>query len=134
MFNITSRALNDVTTLHLVDPETQNLMYADEKETKPLTIELYGRSSKVYRNWLEVAQRKQNKAGPKAKDKDVETQMQENADFLATMSVKASNFDMGAGPIDTKEAFKKLYADSSLLWIVEQVSAQLNDLAAFMPK
>lgn len=132
-FNITSRALADTTILHLTDPETGLFMYADEAEKQPLTIELYGRSSKQYRNWMAATLRKQD-ADKKKKAKSLEETLDDNADFLATVSVKASNFDMDGVAIDSKEMFKKLYANPSLLWIGEQVSEKLSELGNFIQK
>lgn len=132
-FNIKSRSLADTTVLHLVDPETGMLMYADDKETKPLTIELYGRSSKQYRTWLATTLRKQEQESKmKKKAKSLDEQLDDNADFLATVSVKASNFDIEGVAIDSKEMFKKLYADPSLLWIGEQVTEKLSELSSFL--
>lgn len=132
-FNIFSKQLQDTTTLHLTDPETGLHMYADEAETKPLTIELYGRSSKQYRNWMAATLRKQE-ADKKKKAKSLDETLDDNAEFLATVSIRANNFDMAGVAIDSKEMFKKLYADPSLLWIGEQVSETLGDNAAFLQK
>jgi hypothetical protein len=137
-FNIKNRALFDTTVLHLVDPDTGNDMYADEKETQPLTIELYGRSSKQYRNWLASATRKAEKEKlankGKEKSKTPDESIEDSAEFLAAVSIKATNFDYEGVAIDSKEMFKKLYADPSLMWVGEQVVEKLGDMSAFLPK
>ena len=137
-FNVKSKSLQDTTILHLVDPDTGEKMYDSDDETKPLTIEVYGPASKQYRNWLASAQRKadkekkQNRGEPKLKTPD--EALADTAEFLSTLSIKASNFDMGDGPIASKEAFKELYSDVSLMWIVEQVAEVLGDTSAFLVK
>lgn len=137
-FNISTRALSDSTTLHLVDPETGAFMFADEAETQPLTIELYGRSSKQYRNWLAEASRKQEQEKKKnrgeLKVKSPDEAIKDSAEFLAAVSIKANNFDMDGVAIDSKEAFKKLYSNPSLMWIGEQVVEALGDMANFLQK
>lgn len=132
-FNILGKQLSDTCILHLVDPSTNLLMYADEAETEALTIELYGRSSKQYRNWLQATVRKaeQNK---NKKSKSLDETMADNAEFLAAVSKSAQNFDMDGEPIDSQEAFKKLYSNPKLLWIGEQVTAKLNELESFLQK
>lgn len=135
-FNIKSKALQDSTTLHLVDPATGEFMYADENEKQPLTIELYGRSSKQYRQWMSATLRKNEKEKEanrgKAKAKSLEQTLADNAEFLSIVSIKASNFDLAGKPIDNKEAFIELYSDPSLEWIGEQVSEALGDNGRFL--
>jgi hypothetical protein len=135
-FNIKSKALADTTTLHLVDPATGEFMYADNDEKQPLTIELYGRSSKQYRQWMSATLRKNekekeaNRGKPKAKS--LEQTLADNAEFLSIVSIKATNFDLGGKAIDNKEAFVELYSDPSLEWIGEQVSEALGDNGRFL--
>lgn len=135
-FNIKSKALADTTTLHLVDPATLEPLYADEKQEQPLTIELFGRSSKQYRQWMSATLRKNQKEKEanrgKEKVKSLEQTLADNAEFLAVVSIKAHNFDAGAGPLDNKDAFIALYSDPSLEWIGEQVSEALSENANFM--
>lgn len=140
-FNITSRALADSTVLHLVDPGTGEYMYDNDKdgkpdESKPLTIELYGRSSKQYRQWMSATLRKQQKEKEANKGKEklkaLEDTLADNAEFLAIVTIKVNNFELGTGPIDSKEKFVEMYANPSLDWIGDQVSAALQDNANFL--
>ena len=138
-FNIAAKfSLQDSTTLHLVDPDTGEKLYDSDDETKPFTIDVYGPSSKQYRNWLAAAQRKADKEskqnGGKPKVKSPDEQLADTADFLAQLSIKASNFDTGDGPIATKEAFVELYSNVALMWIVEQVAKVLGEPGAFLQK
>jgi len=136
-FNIkATKALADTTTIQLLDPSDDSPMFADKGETKPLSIELYGRTSKQYKNWLAKTLRKQQKEKEanrgKEKFKSLDEVLADSAEFLATVSIKAINFDMGDGPIDNEEAFKKLYSDESLSWIGDQVSQALSENSNFL--
>lgn len=142
-FNLkATKAFADSTILHLRDPGTDELMYDADKsgnpdESKPLTIELYGRSSKQYRSWMSATLRKHEREkesarGGKVKPKTLEQTLADNAEFLSIVTIAVNNFDIGSGPIDSKEAFVALYSDPSLEWIGDQVSAALSDNGNFL--
>lgn len=131
-FNINSKEVSETTLLHLVDPATDEKMYADEKEKEPLTIELYSKGSKQYRNALAAVKRKGVKRNNKVQS--LETDIEDNAEFLATVSKVAANFDMNGKPIDSYEAFKELYGNPKLFWIRDQVDATIQDTANFLDK
>lgn len=133
-YNILNKSLNDVTTLTLADPATGELMYADENEKKPLTITLYGRSSKEYRKYMAAQVRKQQNESKNPKKKSLEEMTAENAEFLAAVSVSAANFDLAGEKIDNKEAFVKLYSNPQLVWIADQVTEHMSDLGNFVQK
>lgn len=137
-FNILSKKLSDTTTITLRDPSDDSLMFADTEETQPLTIELYGRSSKQYRNWMSKTLRKQEAEKQanrgKLKTKPLEETLRENAEFLATVSIRAENFDMNGVAIDSEAMFVQLYSDPSLSWIGDQVSEALSENSNFLGK
>lgn len=134
-FNILSKSLQDTTTLHLVDPETGEEMYDGEDMSKPLTIELFGKSSKQHQKWLSAAMRKSElEQKAKKKTKTAEELLAENAEFFATMTKAINNIDLDGEPLDNKEAFKKLYGNPALLWINEQVAEKLGETASFFSK
>jgi hypothetical protein len=133
-YDILSTELSDTTVLHLDHP-VNGPMFADEAEKEPVTIELYGRSSKQHRQWLALALRKQEaNRNKKEKAKTPDELMEENAEFFAVMTVSINNMSMGGKPIATKEDFKKLYANPKLMWITEQVAEKLGDTEAFLQK
>lgn len=133
-FDILSAQLEDTTVLHVEHPVTGPI-YADEAETQPVTIELYGRSSKVARQWLAVALRKaEANKNKREKSKSLEEHLEENAEYLALMTVSIKNMEMGGEKVDNKEAYKKLYANPKLKWITTQVNSTLGDTEAFLQK
>jgi hypothetical protein len=133
-FDILTIELADTTTLHLEHP-VNGPIYADEAETLPVTIELYGRSSKQHRQWLALALRKQEaNKHKKEKAKSPDEMLEENAEFFATMTVAIKNMNMAGKPIETKEDFKKLYSNPKLMWVTEAVSEKLGSVDSFLQK
>lgn len=132
-FNIFSAGeLQETSVLHVCNPANDEPMYATDDESKPLEIELYGKASKVHRQWLTSAMRKSDADQKSKKKKTADELLLENAKFFATMTKAIRNFDMGTGPLVTKEDFEKLYADPRLLWVNEQVAKHLGDETAFL--
>jgi hypothetical protein len=142
-FNLkATKALADSTTLHLRDPKTDELLYDVDKdgnpdENKPLTIELYGKSSKQHRAWLASVMRKQAREkeaarNSKVKEKTLEQLEEDNAEYLSIVTIAVNNFDLGNGPLKTKEDFVALYSDPTLEWINEQVGTALGDSGNFL--
>ena len=133
-FDILSAQLDDSCILHLEHP-VNGPIYADEAETKPVTIELYGRSSKVHRQWLATALRKQEaNKNKREKSKTPEELLEDNADFFAVMTKAVNNMTMGGKPIATKEDFKALYANPKLMWVTEAVAAELGNTESFLQR
>lgn len=135
-FNIlaTNLQLQDTTTLHLRNPATDEPLYADEAETKPLELVLYGKSSKVHRNWLTQAIRRSEIEQKSKKKKTADELLAENAKFFATMTKEVRNFDLDGRVLDNKDAFEALFSDTRLLWIGEQVAEALGDVEGFLAK
>lgn len=131
-FNISKLAVTDTTTLQLVNPATEVKLYADEAETLPLEIVMYGKSSKQYRAALSALSRKG--LARKGKPQTFETNVEDNVEILVAISKKANNFDLNGAPIDNPEAFRELYSDNSLFWIKDQVQAELENVEAFLQK
>ena len=133
-FDILSAQLDDTTILHLEHPVT-GLMYDGDDDSKPVTIELYGRASKTHRNWVSLQQRKKNsQAGKKEKALSPDEALADTAEFLATLTVSIKNMDMGGKKLDNKEAYKELYSNPKLDWITQQVVEKLMDTEAFLQK
>lgn len=132
-YDILSAELSDTMVLHLEHP-VHGPLYDGDDESKPVTIELYGRSSRQHRQWLATALRKQEANNRKQKQKTPDEMLEENAEFFATMTVAIKNMEMGGKPIVTKEDFKTLYSNPKLMWLVESISTALGDTEAFLQK
>lgn len=135
-FNIKARALADTTVIILKDPDTEMELFADDEQTKPLTIELYGRASKQYKNHMSGIMRKleANKRKNKQDNRSYEEMLEDSAELLSALTIKVTNFDYEGEAIVGKEMFKKLYLDPSLSWIGDQVTAALDDNGNFLQK
>lgn len=136
-FNILAKnlQLTDTTLLHLENPATGEPLYADEAETLPLTVELYGKASKVSQKYFASLIRKaelEQKAKKTSKAKTAEELLADNAEHFATLTKSMNNFDLDGLALNTKEAFKKVYEDARLLWISEQVNLKLGDQQSFL--
>jgi len=137
-FNLSTRALVDHVEMHLTDPASGIDLYADAAEKEAVTITLYGRSSKQYRNYMAASLRKQEAEKNSKKKKSLEEMMDENAEFLAAVTVSSAHleFEHDGKPLQpqSKEDFKKLYSTYALAWIGDQVTAFMNDLGNFVQK
>lgn len=140
-FNLSTKKLLDTTFLHLRDPADDSLLYGtDDKgnsdESKPCTIELYGRSSKQYRQWMSKtlmkAEKEKEANRGKVKAKPLEVTLKENAQFLATVSIACKNIDLDGAEIDSEAMFIDLYSNPALSWIGEQVSEALSENSNFL--
>jgi hypothetical protein len=133
-FNIMSKTLQETAVLHLIDPASGEEMYADEEQTQPLEIELFGRSSKVHRTWAAAAVRKQESEKNSKKRKTLEEQTADNAEFFALMTKAIRNIDMDGKLLTTKEDFKAFYSLPELGWILDQVAEKLGSVESFLQK
>lgn len=135
-FNILSAnlQLQDFTTLHLCSPADGSPLFADEAQTLPLEIDLYGKASREHRQWLTQAMRRSEAEQRSKKKKTADELLTENAKFFATMTKAIRNFDMDGRALNSKEAFEALYATPSLLWIGEQVAEKLGDSESFLQR
>ena len=127
-FNILNKKVEAAASMHLKDADGVYL-YADEAETLPVTIEFYGRSSKQYRAWLQASIKANEKRGKKTQS--VDEMMQSSVDMYVALSKAATNFDLAGEPINSPEAFRKLYSDPALHWINDQANEFLADASNF---
>lgn len=128
-FNISSLAIKDTTKIQLRDPVTDELLFADEAKTQPIAINVYGPGSKIYRQALlnmQNRQLKRNKKGMSA-----ELLREEATELLVAVSSSAENFDYNGEALTSKEVWTKLYDDTGLIWVRDQVEAGQGDLANF---
>lgn len=129
-FDLNTLALKETFELTLKHPATESTLFADEEQTKPLTITLQGTSSKAYRNALNALQNRQLKRNGKKATAEV---MQEEAvTLLASVSVKATNFDYKGEALDNADTFRALYNDAKFSWVKTQVDEALAQIENFM--
>jgi uncharacterized protein YccT (UPF0319 family) len=123
-------AAADTSTLHLRDGSDE-LMYADDAKTKPITVTVYGPGSRQYQ---EAQSRNQNRAIDKLKSKGKTVQtaddkLADQADFLASITVGFENLDYDK--LSGHALSLAVYSDPSIGFIAQQVSAHAGEWSHF---
>lgn len=125
-----SLLINDTYTLQLRHPATQELLFEEGDENKPVTITLYSTSSKPHRQALEkiVKRNAQNKGTSKS----LATIREESTELLVACSVGSTYLKFNGEDVNSPEAFAAVYREPNLSWVREQVDAALSDTANFI--
>lgn len=130
MFNLDTLALKDTVELQLKHPVSDEPLFADAKQEQPVTIILYGTSSKQYRNAVTAMQNRALRRGKK--QATVEEMREESIKLLVACTEKAVNLSYKGAPLDNAEAFRELYSDASFSWLKDQVDTALGDVSNFL--
>lgn len=130
MFNLDTLALKDTVSLQLKHPVTDELLFVDKEETKPVQIVIYGTSSKQYRNAVTAMQNRALKRGKKPAT--IDEMKEESIKLLVACSEKAVNLTYKGEAIDSAAAFYDLYSDPSFSWLKDQVDSGLGDVSNFL--
>ena len=130
-FNLDSLALKATASLHLTHPVSGELLYADEAKKKPVEVELYGTSSKEYRQAILALQNRALKRQGK-KSATAEQMREEGVQLLVSCSEKINNLSYKGAPVDNAEAFRSLYSDPQFSWLREQCDTFLGDVSGFL--
>lgn len=128
-FNLNSLSLKDTTELHLKNPDTEELLYADDAKKKPVVIVLFGTASKQYRDAITSMQNRSLKRGKKVVSAEV--MKEEGIALLVACSDSAKNLDYNGAPL-VGEAFRDMYNDPTVSWVKDQVDAALGDVSSFL--
>lgn len=133
-FELNTYAAKETFTLHLrnPDPDVDAPLWADDEETKPVTIDIYGKSSKFYRNSIAKMQNAQFSRG---KQKLTAEQLRaDGTALLVACSDKTSNLTLNGEEVNTPEAFTKLYNDPKLEWVRTQVDQAIENASNYFLK
>lgn len=132
-FNLNKRSTKDIFTLQFRDPETDELLYEDAEKKKPVTVDLYGPGSSVYRNSVIALQNRQLKRGKK--QMTAELLREESVELLAaSIAGSSGNIEYNGEVVKSKEQWIELLSDNSLEWLREQIAAAQGDVTNFLPK
>lgn len=131
-FNLNTLALKDTTEYQLKHPVTDAPLFADADETLPVTVELYGTSSKQYRNAIAAMRARDLKR--KGKTPTFEEMRDEGVKLLVACSIKINNLELNNAPVDNEDAFQALYSDAQFSWLKKQVDDVLTSTDAFLPQ
>jgi hypothetical protein len=123
----------DTYVLQLKDAITDELLFEDDKQEVPVTITLFGKSSKQYRNAVTAMQNRELRRKAKKDTATAEQIQKESTDLLVACSA-TSTLELDGEVVDNKAAFEKLYQNTELSWIRDQVDAALGDDSNFLVK
>lgn len=129
-FSLDSLALKETTEFQLRHPVTDEPLWADKEQTKPVAISLYGTSSKQYRNAITAMQNRQLRRGKKAVT--AEALKDESVSLLVACSDAGVNLTYDNAPLNSADAFRALYSDPKFSWIKDQVDNALGDPSNFL--
>lgn len=123
----------DTYTLHLKDVLTDEPLYEDAEQTIPVTVTIYGKSSKQYRGAINAMQNRELRRRAKKETATAEQVQAEAVDLLVACSADSS-LELDGELVNNKDAFKKLYSNPEFGWIRDQVDAALAEDANFLTK
>jgi hypothetical protein len=123
----------DTYVLHLKNPETDELLFEDEAQELPVTVTVYGKSSTRYRNAVAAMQNRELRRKAKKEVATAEQLLKESLDLLVACSA-TSTLELDGEVVDNKAAFEKLYSNTELSWVRDQVDAAIGDDSNFLVK
>jgi len=131
MSDVRKFAVSPTGSLHLRDASDE-LMYADDDQTKPIAVNVYGPGSKQYAK-AQAAQ--QNRMIDKLKRKGQSTQTaeqlaREKAEFLTDCTASFENLEYDALTADALAM--AVYSDISIGFIADQVAKFIGDWNSFL--
>lgn len=126
---VSGLALKDTYELQLKNPATEELLFDDEG--KAVTITLYGKSSKQYRNAVTAMQNRELRRKFK-KDSATAEQIQDESTGLLVACSATSTLEIDGVAVNDKDSFKQLYTDARFSWIRDQVDEALGDQSNFL--
>jgi len=133
-FDILNTQLNETVSFQLEHP-VNGPMFADKEETQPILFEVYGKASKVFRNYMATQARKnalKQKSGKADKTPTAEEVLESNSDFYATITKSITNLNIGGVEVDNFDAYKSLYVNPKLDWVTTQVAEKFGSVEDFL--
>jgi hypothetical protein len=130
-FDFSTLAFQDTAVLQLVHPATESPLFADEEEKLPITITVYGKTSKVYLKWVAESRRRSETRKGKLSDAD---EASDTATWLATITKSFSNLKLTDNKLSCFEDYKEFYMLPAYSWVGEQVVKTLRESDNFLSK
>lgn len=135
-FNVSTLALADTFELQFRHPGTGELLFADEAQTEPVSVVLYGASSKKYRNAVAALQNRALRRQQTKEKQTAEVLREEGINLLAQVIDSFKNFSVsedGSVP-STESEFRAVLSNASISWVKEQIDTALADQSNFLSK
>jgi hypothetical protein len=129
-FELSEIALQEEATVHLTNPKTGALIYADVAQTQPVQIVVRGTASAAYRRAVDAMLKKAAKRGKREPTSD--EIREQSVEFLVALSVRGDNITYKGEELNSPEVFRKLYADDSLSFIRDQINEAIGSVDLFL--
>lgn len=123
-------AFQDFATLHLTHPATDELLYSDDEQKKPITIDVYSKTSKVYRKWMTESKRK-NEARKNKPLTDL-AEAEDTANWLSSITKSISNISLSDNKLVCFEDYHAFYLLPQFSWVAEQIVMFLRSSESFL--
>lgn len=133
-FDLSSLAFKETFALHLKHPLDGTLLYADDAQSKPIVINLYGKASKQYQRAVTAMQSRALRRQAKKTEATPEMLQSEALSLLEACSESAENLTLNGKEVKTKEDLRALYEDPRFSWIKDQVDENLSEASNFLGK
>ena len=130
MSDIRKFSVEETATIHLRDGSDE-LMYADDAQKKPITVTVYGPGSKTFAR-VQTAQTNRAMERFKRKGKVEQSaaeKAEETAAFLASVTKDSANLEFDK--LEGDALYRAVYAETSLGFIADQVNKHLGDWSNF---
>jgi hypothetical protein len=134
MFDLNTLALKDTLVLELLHPVTDEpltVKAADGSES-PVTVTLWGTSSKQYRTAINAMQNRAMKRDQTKKKATPEELRKEGIELLTACSQTSANLALDGTPVTDEDTFRKLYGDARFTWLKDQVDTALANVSNFI--
>lgn len=129
MFDVKSLAIKESTVLHLKNPFTEELLFADDAGKLPVTVTIASTSSREYRLAVNAMINRGNKRGNKKLT--AEEQKAEGIELLVACCLDSANLQYDGEPVKTDAQFRAMLSDDSISFIKQQIDEALGTLDLF---
>jgi hypothetical protein len=134
-FDLSNLAVKeDTADIQLRHPATGELLWADDAQTLPVSVTVYGPAAKARREATTVEQNKALQRSAKGIVTPAAQVIDESNRFLAKMTLRFNNLELGGVVPTTEDDFKAIYSKAEYNWLKDQVNAGAGDLSLFMGK
>jgi hypothetical protein len=129
MFDVKSLAIKDSTVIQLINPFTQEPLFADAEGKKPVTITVASQGSREYRLAVNAMINRDIKRGNKKKT--AEESRAEGVELLVAICLDSENLMYDGEPVKSDAQFRALLSDDKLGFIKTQIDETLGNVESF---
>ena len=130
MFDIASLSIQESTVFNLKHPVTEENLFADKAEKKPITITVASTSSRAYRVAVNAMQNRNLKRGNKKAT--AEQQKEEGISRLVACCITSENLVYNGAEVKSESDFHALLSDDKMSWVKAQVDEAVGNIEAFI--